>query len=131
MVGDRDMLEAPNGIPGVEAFMPLMLNGVVEGWLTLERLAEVTAENPAKIFGLYPRKGVIQPGSDGDLVVVDLDREVTLRDEDQLTACGWTPYDGMKLRGEPVVSIIRGAVAMEDGEVHAQKGYGRYVPRLG
>jgi len=88
MDGIADIFEAPNGMPGLETFLPLLLNGVNEGWLSLERLSAVTAENPARIYGIYPRKGAIQPGSDGDLVIVDLDEKRTIRNEDQVSACG-------------------------------------------
>ena len=128
--GYDDILDAPNGIPGLEPFLPLLLNGVNEGWLTLERLAEVTSENPARVFGLYPKKGVIRVGSDADLVIVDLDRETTIRNEDQITQCGWTPYDGYEVKGVPTMSVLRGRVVMEDGEVVGEKGYGEYVRRL-
>lgn len=107
-----------------------MLNGVNDGWLSLERLAEVTSENSARIFGLYPKKGAIRVGSDADMVMVDLDKEITIRNEDQITQCGWTPYDGYKVKGVPTMSILRGQVIMEDGEVVSQKGYGEYNPRL-
>ncbi len=129
-IGYEDMLDAPNGIPGLEPFLPLLLNGINEGWLTLERLVEVTAENPARIFGLYPKKGVIQVGSDADLVIIDLDKERTIRNEDQITACGWTPYDGYKVKGVPVLSVLRGQVIMENEEVIGKKGYGKYIARL-
>jgi dihydroorotase (multifunctional complex type) len=128
--GCDDILGAPNGIPGLEPFLPLMLNGVNEGWLSLERLAAVISENPAKIFGLYPKKGALSVGCDADLVIVDLDKEVTIRNEDQITACGWTPYDGYKVKGAPILSVVRGTVIMEDGEVVGEKGYGEYNPRL-
>ena len=129
-VGQDDILEAPNGIPGLEPFLPLLLNGVNDGWLTLKRLAAVTSENPAKIFGLYPKKGTIRVGSDADLVIVDLDKETTIRNEDQITECGWTPYDGYEVMGVPTIGVLRGRVIMEDGEVVGEKGYGEYVPRL-
>jgi len=129
-IGYDDILEAPNGIPGLEPFLPLLLNGVNEGWLTLERLAEVTSENPARLFGLYPKKGGIRVGSDADFIIVDLDREMTIRNEDQITECGWTPYDGFKVKGAPIMSVLRGRVVMEDGEVVGKKGYGEYIPRL-
>jgi len=128
--GNRDILDAPNGIPGLEPFLPLLLNGVNEGWLSLERLAAIASENPAKIFGLYPKKGALSVGSDADLVIVDLDKEVTIRNEDQITACGWTPYDGYKVKGAPILSVLRGRVIMENGEVVGEKGYGEYNPRL-
>ena len=129
-VGYDDILDAPNGIPGLEPFLSLLLNGVNEGWLSLERLAEVSSENPARIFGLYPKKGAIRVGSDADLVIVDLDKVVTIRNEDQITRCGWTPYDGYVVRGVPIMSILRGRVIMEDGDVVGAKGYGEYNPRL-
>ena len=128
--GIEDMLDAPNGIPGLEPFLSLMLNGVNDGWLSLERLAAVTSENPARIFGLHPKKGALCVGSDADLVIVDLDKELTLRNEDQITACGWTPYDDYKVKGAPILSVLRGNVIMEDGEVVGAKGYGEYNPRI-
>jgi dihydroorotase (multifunctional complex type) len=130
IAGLNDILDAPNGIPGLEPFLSLMLNGVNEGWLSLERLAAVTSENPARIFGLYPKKGALSVGSDADLVIVDLDKKVTIRNEDQITACGWTPYDGYKVNGAPVLSVVRGKVIMEDGEVVGEKGYGEYNPSI-
>jgi dihydroorotase-like cyclic amidohydrolase len=129
MVGEKDMLEAPNGVPGLESFMPLLLNGVNEGWLSLQRLVEVSSENPAWIFGLYPRKGVVQPGSDADLMVVDMKEEMKLSNDDQITACGWTPYDGKKVRGVHKMVILRGNIIMEDGRLVCEKGLGEYIPR--
>ena len=129
MKGYEDMWAAPNGMPGLETYLPLLLNGVNEGWLSLQRIAAAAAETPAKIYGIYPKKGAIRPGSDGDLVIVDLEKKVTLCNDDQITACGWTPYDGMEIQGLPVMSIIRGNVVMNDGQVLAEKGSGQYVPR--
>jgi dihydroorotase (multifunctional complex type) len=126
-IGYIDMLDAPNGIPGLEPFLSLLLNGVNEGWLTLQRLVEVTSENPAKIFGLYPRKGTIQIGSDADLIIVELDKEITIRNEEQITECGWTPYDGFQVKGIPFISILRGQIIMEDGEVIGEKTYGKFI----
>jgi dihydroorotase (multifunctional complex type) len=128
-IGYEDMLKAPNGIPGIEPFLTLLLNGVNGGWLSLERFVEVTSENPAKLYGLYPKKGVIRVGSDADLVILDLDKEVVIRNEDQESNCGWTPYDGFKVKGAPFMSILRGQVIMENGEVVGKKGYGKYLPR--
>jgi len=128
--GLEDIFEAPNGMPGLEAFLPLLLNGVSEGWLTLPRLAAISAENPARIYGILPRKGILQPGADADMVFVDMDREVTITNDDQITACGWTPYDGMKVKGWMTRSIIRGEVVMEDDRVLSVEGSGLFVPRL-
>ncbi len=131
MEGLNDMLAAPNGMPGLETFVHLMLNGVNEGWITLERLAAVMSENPARIYGVYPKKGALIPGADADIVICDMKKETRIRNDDQITACGWTPYDGMVVKGAPVMSIIRGEVAMEDGSVYAREGSGTYVPRNG
>jgi dihydroorotase (multifunctional complex type) len=130
MAGLDDILNAPNGIPGLDHFLSLMLNGVNEGWMSLERLAAVTSENPAKIFGLYPKKGALRVGSDADLVIVDLDKEVIIRNQDQITACGWTPYDGFRVKGAPILSTVRGKIVMEAGKVVGEKGYGEYISRI-
>jgi len=129
--GLDDIFEAPNGMPGLETYLPLLLNGVNEGWLSLNRLAAISAEIPARIYGIYPKKGVIQPGADADMVFVDLEKEVTITNDDQITACGWTPYDGMNVKGWMTRSIIRGEVVLEDDRVLSRKGLGRFVSRLG
>ena len=128
--GLDDIFEAPNGIPGLETFLPLLLNGVSEGWLTLERLVEVSSEHPARIYGIYPRKGTLSLGSDADMVIVDLNKEAKITNDDQITACGWTPYDGLRVKGWPIMSIIRGDVVMENGEVFSEQGSGLFIPRL-
>ena len=128
--GLTDMLEAPNGMPGLETYLPLLLNGVSEKWLTLERLSEISAERPAQIYGIYPRKGAIQLGSDADMVIVDMDMEKKISNDDQITACSWTPYDGMKVKGWPTMSIIRGEVVMENDVVQSEQGSGLFIPRL-
>ena len=128
--GLEDIFEAPNGIPGLETYLPLLLNGVNEGWLSLERLAAVSSEKPAMVYGIYPRKGALKVGCDADMVIVDMKRKVKLGDDTQITACGWTPYDGMTVQGWPTVSILRGNVVMEDDQVLSKKGSGRFMPRL-
>jgi len=128
--GLEDIFEAPNGMPGLETHLPLLLNGVSEGWLTLPRLTAISAEKPAKLYGILPKKGILQPGADADMVFVDLDREVKITNDDQITACGWTPYDGMTVKGWMTRSIIRGEVVMEDDQVLSKEGSGRFVPRL-
>jgi dihydroorotase-like cyclic amidohydrolase len=128
--GLEDIFEAPNGMPGLETFLPLLLNGVSEGWLSLERVSEIAAERPAQIYGIYPRKGVLAPGCDADMVIVDMDKEREISNEDQITACGWSPYDGMKVKGWPTMSIIRGKVVMKYDEVLSKKGSGKFIPRL-
>ena len=128
--GLDDIFEAPNGMPGLETYLPLLLNGVSEGWLSINRLVAVSAERPAQIYGIYPRKGALSIGSDADMVIVDLDKETTIRNDDQITACGWTPYDGMRVKGWPTMSIIRGNVVMEEDNVLVKQGFGEFIPRL-
>jgi dihydroorotase (multifunctional complex type) len=129
--GLDDIFDAPNGMPGLDTFLPLLLNGVSEGWLSLERLSAFSAERPAQIFGIFPRKGIIALGSDADFVIVDMKKEVTITNDDQITACGWTPYDGMKVKGWPITSIIRGKIVLEYNEVLSNQGSGLFIPRLG
>ena len=117
----REAMETGNvwttisGFPSrVEGLLPMMLSeGVNAGRITLERLAQVASENPARIFGLYPRKGVIQVGADADLVVVDLDREATITASLLHTATPWSIYEGRRVKGWPVMTLLRGEVVME------------------
>ncbi|NHN42995.1 dihydroorotase [Halorubellus sp. JP-L1] len=127
--GEENVFDAPFGIPGVETVLPLLLNGVSEGKVSLERIVEVFATNPAKILDLYPRKGALRVGSDADLVVVDMDREQTLRNEDVVAKCGWTPFDGYTVQGVPETTLVRGTPVVRDGEVVGEPGYGEFVPR--
>lgn len=129
--GVENIHEAPFGIPGVETTTRLMLNAVNEGLLTLGQVVSVCCERPARVFNLYPRKGSIRPGADADFMLVDMDREETLRDADVVSKCGWTPFDGWKVKGAPVMTISRGEVVMEDGEVPGEAGRGRAVSRVG
>lgn len=130
--GEDNVFDAPFGIPGVETVLPLMLDGVATGKITIERLAEVFATNPAKITGLYPRKGAIRVGADADLVIVDLEAELTLSNDDVVAKCGWTPFDGMTVTGRPETTLVRGEPVVEDREVVGDPGYGTFVtPRSG
>jgi dihydropyrimidinase/dihydroorotase len=98
----------------VEMLLPLMLHeGVNKGRISIERLVDVSSEGPAKIFGLYPKKGTIMPGSDADIVLVDLDKEVTVRDDMVHTRSGWTLLSGHTIKGWPVTTILRGRVIAE------------------
>lgn len=128
--GLEDMLAAPNGIPGIETLLPLILKGVNDGRLSIERLSEMISENPARIYGIYPRKGSFLPGSDGDLVVVDMKKKWEIKDDDLLTACGWTPFEGIEVTGMPVLSVVRGDIALDEGEVVGKEGSGSYIPRI-
>ncbi len=97
--------------------------------LSLQRFAELTAANPARLFGLYPRKGAIALGSDADLVIWDQHREVTIRNEILHHATDHTPYQGRLVRGWPVITISRGDIVWNDGEVTSNAGRGRFLAR--
>jgi dihydroorotase len=85
--------------------------------MTLNHYVKVACENPAKIWQLYPRKGTIQPGSDGDLTIVDMDKERTIDAHKLHSKTKLTPWDGWKVKGVPVCTIVRGHIQMRNGEV--------------
>ena len=119
----------PNGIPGVQAIAPVLLNGVNEGLITLEKVVEVTSYNASKLYGVYPRKGVLQVGSDADFTVVDMDLEKEFSEEDNKSKCPWSPYFGRTFKGWPVMTVCRGEVVYQDGEIIGKQGYGTYIGR--
>ena len=122
---------APAGITGVETALALMLtHGVHTGRLTLEQLVRATSEAPARAWGLWPRKGSVEIGSDADLTVVDLDRERVIRGADLHSKHGLTPFEGWSTRGAAVATIIRGRIVMRDSDLLEEPGWGRAVTRL-
>jgi dihydropyrimidinase/dihydroorotase len=112
-----------SGFPSrVEGMLPMLLSeGVNKGRLSMERLAQVASENPARIFGLYPKKGAILPGADADFVVVDLKRRVKITRDMLHTITPWSIYEGWETNGWPVMTIVRGNIVMEwrDGQPRA------------
>jgi dihydropyrimidinase/dihydroorotase len=126
----REAMETGNvwttisGFPSrVEGMLPMLLSeGVNKGRISMERLAQVASENPARIFGLYPKKGAILPGADGDFVVVDMKRQVKITREILHTITPWSIYEGRDVTGWPVMTIVRGNIVMEwpDGEPRAR-----------
>ena len=119
----------PFGAPSIETLVPLMYSeGVVKRGLPLSWMARVLAENPARIFGLYPRKGVIQPGSDADLLIIDPDAETTIQATEHTGNSGFTPYEGWTLKGIPWMTLLRGRVLLNRGKLEQQPGYGTFLP---
>ena len=88
-------------------------------------------ETPARLYGLYPKKGCLQPGADADILLVDLDVQETLSNDQIVSKCGWTPFDGMEIRGKVFQTLLRGRTVAENGRPTGEPGYGRFVPRLG
>jgi dihydroorotase-like cyclic amidohydrolase len=112
------------GFAGLETALPILLSeGVNKGRISLERMVEVACANPAREFGLYPRKGALMVGSDADLVVIDLERERAVRGADQYTQ-GTTPMEGRTYKGWPVLTMVRGKTVFRDGELTGERGYG-------
>ncbi|HWD67312.1 MAG TPA: dihydroorotase, partial [Caulobacteraceae bacterium] len=112
----RSYPASPSGMPGVQTLLPVMLNHVAQGRLTLERLVDLTSHGPQRIFGLAD-KGRLAEGFDADLTLVDLKARRTLRHEDMATRSGWTPFHGLEVTGWPVATIIRGVAVMREDQV--------------
>lgn len=130
-VGETNIWDAPNGIPGVETGLRVMLTAVNQGKTSLNKVVEVMCENPAKVYGIYPRKGTIAVGADADLVLVDLLKEDVLSNEKIVSKCGWTPFDGWKVQGVPRHVFLRGQALVEDGILKGKAGMGRFIARGG
>jgi len=123
----------PFGAPSLETLVPLMWSeGVARRGLPPTWMARVLAENPARIFGLYPRKGTIRVGSDGDLTIWDPEPEWTIGKSQHIGIAGFTPYEGWKVRGRAWTTLVRGQVMLNPtGELEQKPGFGRYLARTG
>lgn len=104
---EKQSEKSPFGLPGVELRLPLLLNEVNKGRLTLAQVQKLTSENPAMIFGIK-NKGKIKEGYDADVVVIDLDKERIVKNTEQYTNCKWSPYHGLKLQGWPIMTFVNG-----------------------
>jgi dihydroorotase len=110
--------QSPSGMPGVQTLVPVMLDHVNAGRLTIERFVDLTSHGPARIFGIA-RKGRIAEGYDADFTVVDMKRQETITNSWIQSRCSWTPYDGHTVTGWPVGTFVRGHRAMWQGTLHA------------
>lgn len=115
------------GTIGVQTSLPLILDRANKGEISLERVVEVMSEKPAKVWGLYPRKGCLQVGADADITIVDMDLEWTVTHEEMYSKTKYTPFNGFKLKGKPVMTIVMGQVAMEDGKIVGKPGVAKMV----
>jgi len=127
-MGKDSFDKVPNGLPGMEFRVPILFSeGVQKGRISINRMAAVTSTNVAKIFGLYPKKGAIQVGSDADLVIIDPKAEKKITIDDCPYKIDWSPFDGMKLQGSPVMTISKGKVVAENGKFVGKAGAGEFV----
>jgi dihydropyrimidinase len=127
-----DFKQIANGIPGIELRLPLLFSeGVAKGRIELERFVELGCTNPAKIYGLHPSKGTISIGSDADIAIWHPEKMVEITDATTHDRVGSSPYAGLTVTGGPTAVLSRGEVIVADGELSAERGRGRFLPRAG
>jgi dihydropyrimidinase len=128
-LGLGNFSKIPNGIGGVEHRVDLLYQGVVDGKLSLQRWVETIATTPARMFGLYPRKGVIAPGSDADIVIYDPNGHTRISVETHHMNMDHSAYEGYEIAGRVQTVLSRGEVLVDNGAFHGTKGRGRYLRR--
>jgi dihydropyrimidinase len=129
-LGKDDFTKIPNGAPGLEDRLKLIHHfGVREGRISLNRMVDLLAAQPARLFGLYPRKGTVSVGADADLVVFDPERRETISASTHHSQCDYNLYEGTEVVGAPELVLLRGSVLVEDGELVGTPGIGRFVRR--
>ena len=125
-----DYKKIPFGMPGIETLLPLSYHfGVNAGRFPLERLIELLCETPAQLFGMWPKKGNLQPGADADVVIFDPEAEVTITPDILATNCDYNPYDGTEVKGWPITTLLRGKVIVRDRKFVGEPGYGQFIVR--
>ncbi len=129
-LGRDDFTKIPNGGPGLEDRLKMIHHfGVGQGRITLNRMVDLLATTPAKLFGLYPRKGTIAVGSDADIVIFDPTKRETISAASHHSRCDYNLYEGTEIVGAPEIVLLRGRVLVENGELVASPGVGRFVRR--
>jgi dihydropyrimidinase len=128
-LGKDNFAKIPNGLPSVEDRFTLLYQGVVNGHISLTRFVELVATAPARMFGLYPRKGTIAPGFDADIVVFDPNHERAISAETHHMNVDYSCYEGLRVKGLPEIVMQRGNVLVEDGQFHGKEGGGRFLQR--
>ncbi len=129
-LGQDSFDKVPNGVLGLGYRLPIMFSeGVLKGRLSINRLVAVTSTNAARIFGMYPKKGIIAPGSDADMVLLDPEGEKTISAKESFFAIDWCPYEGMRVKGVPILTMLRGKIICEEGRFIGERGGGRFLMR--
>ncbi|HZO35007.1 MAG TPA: amidohydrolase family protein, partial [Gaiellaceae bacterium] len=129
-LGKDDFSKIPNGGPGIENRLQMIHNfGVRDGRISLNRMVELLATNPAKLFGLYPRKGTLAVGSDADVVVFDPEKRVTISASTHHSKVDYSLFEGTEVQGSPETVLLRGNVLVDGDTLVAKPGIGRFVKR--
>ncbi len=130
LMGKDDFSKIPNGHPAIEHRMELLYSeGVAKGKISLNKYVELSSTNSAKIFGMYPQKGCIAPGSDADIIIFDPEKEHILSASSHHMNVDYSAYEGWKVKGKTESVILRGEIAIDKGEVKVEKGYGQFIKR--
>ncbi len=116
----RGYRDAPAGVPGVEMVLPLLLDSVHKNMIDIHDVVSFLCEGPAKVYGVK-NKGQLREGYDADLVVIDMEMARTVHDKNIVSKCGWTPYNGMDIRGWPIMTFVGGHLMMENGSIVSGK----------
>ena len=129
-MGANDFTNCPNGMPGVETRIPIMFSeAVMKNKISIERFADITSTKPAKLFGMYPKKGVIQQGSDADLVIMNQNKKTVIRHSNLHENVDYTPYERMELGCSIDCVISRGEIIVKENEYVGSKSRGRFIKR--
>lgn len=130
LMGEHDFSKIPNGHPAIEHRIELLFSeGVATGRISPQKFVEVTSTNAAKIFGMYPRKGSFGAGSDADIVIFDPEEQHTISVDTHHMNADYSSYEGFEVTGKVKQVILRGKLAIDNGECKIEKGYGQFIPR--
>jgi dihydropyrimidinase len=129
-MGEKDFAKIPNGHPAIENRMELLFSeGVAKGKISLNKYVEVACTNPARIFGMFPRKGTIAVGSDADIVIFDPKEQHTISAKTHHMNVDYSGYEGWEVTGKVKTVLLRGQVAIDDNKCLINKGYGQFIKR--
>jgi dihydropyrimidinase len=130
IMGKDNFTKCPSGIPGIEERIPLMYSeGVAKGRISLRCFTDLCCTNPAKIFGLYPQKGILAPGSDADITIIDPKKQTLITCDNLHSNADYSAYEGYTLQGWPVYTISRGEIIVDNGKFTGVPGRGKFIKR--